>query len=192
MPNVAGWRLASIPRFLPDADIARIIACDGERPARLSHHPAVGPARASGERAAQLDDIDWRQGSIRLWQRLTRGTAAAHLRDRRRALAYIERGRSATGDTIPVYHRICAAVANRPASRSNAWSGALSALASAEPRVRISCATGGYGDAPPRRQPAGVSTVLRHRSQAMTAHYAKGRYRAAGGRRAALAGRSPC
>src|SRR6516225_5071294 len=32
MPNVAGWRLASIPRFLPDADIARLIgACNGER-----------------------------------------------------------------------------------------------------------------------------------------------------------------
>ncbi len=32
MPNAAGWRLASTPRFLPEADIARLIAaCDGER-----------------------------------------------------------------------------------------------------------------------------------------------------------------
>ncbi|MEF2074429.1 tyrosine-type recombinase/integrase [Consotaella aegiceratis] len=71
MPNAAGWQLASIPRFLSDADIARIIgACEGER--RLRDRAIILLLVRLGLRASEVarlgfGDIDWQQGSIRLF-----------------------------------------------------------------------------------------------------------------------------
>jgi integrase len=63
MPQAAGWRLASIPRFLPEDDIARVIAaCDGER--RLRDRAIILLLVRLGMRASEVarlgfDDIDW-------------------------------------------------------------------------------------------------------------------------------------
>jgi integrase/recombinase XerD len=98
MPNAAGWSLASTPRFLPEADITRLIAsCDGER--RLRDRAIILPLVRLGLRASEVarlsfDDFDWRQGNIRLHGKgrrqellpLTQETGDA-------ILAYIERGR---------------------------------------------------------------------------------------------------
>ena len=70
MPPAAGWRLASIPRALPEDDIARVIAaCDGER--RLRDRAIILLLVRLGMRASEVarlgfDDIDWRQGHLRL------------------------------------------------------------------------------------------------------------------------------
>lgn len=68
MPNVAGWRLASIPRcLLPDADIARIIGtCEGER--RLRDRAIILLLVRLGLRASEVarlsfGDIDWRRAA---------------------------------------------------------------------------------------------------------------------------------
>lgn len=72
IPTIAGWRLASLPPYLPAADVERILAtCD------------LGTARGARERAIllllarmglrvgdlcdmRLNDIDWEQATLRL------------------------------------------------------------------------------------------------------------------------------
>ncbi|MEI8703488.1 tyrosine-type recombinase/integrase [Mesorhizobium sp. ISC15] len=100
MPDAAGWRLASIPRFLPEADIARIIAaCDGER--RLRDRAIILLLVRLGLRASEVarlsfDDIDWLQGSIRLYGKGRREELLPLTQEVGDALiAYLERGRAA-------------------------------------------------------------------------------------------------
>jgi len=180
MPNVAGWRLASIPRFLPDADIARIIgACDGER--RLRDRAIILLLVRLGLRASEVarlsfDDIDWRQGTIRLCGKSRREELLPLTQEIGDALlAYIERGRPALA--IPALF-ITEYAPLRPIDRITVKCLVKRALkrAGVESRykgahiLRHSAATAmlRHGVSLP-----GVSMALRHRSQAMTAHYAK-------------------
>jgi site-specific recombinase XerD len=180
MPNVAGWRLASIPRFLPDADIARIIgACDGER--RLRDRAIILLLVRLGLRASEVarlsfDDIDWRRGSIRLCGKSRREELLPLTQEIGDSLiAYIERGRPALA-TPSLF--ITENAPLRPIDRSTVKCLVKRALkrGGVESRykgahiLRHSAATAmlRHGVSLP-----GVSTVLRHRSQAMTAHYAK-------------------
>lgn len=180
MPNVAGWRLASIPRFLPDADIARIIgACDGER--RLRDRAIILLLVRLGLRASEVarlgfDDIDWRQGSIRLWGKGRREELLPLTQEIGDALlAYIERGRPALATPTlfiteyaplrPIDRMTVKCLVKRALKRGGVESHYKGAHI-----LRHSAATAmlRHGVSLPD-----VSTVLRHRSQAMTAHYAK-------------------
>lgn len=180
MPNVAGWRLASIPRFLPDADIARIIgACNGER--RLRDRAIILLLVRLGLRASEVarlsfDDIDWRQGSIRLCGKGRREELLPLTQEIGDALlAYIERGRPALA--IPSLF-ITEYAPLRPIDRITVKDlvkralkrGGVQSRYKGAHILRHSAATAmlRHGVSLP-----GVSTVLRHRSQAMTAHYAK-------------------
>ena len=180
MPNVAGWRLASIPRFLPDADIARIIrACDGER--RLRDRAIILLLVRLGLRASEVarlsfDDIDWRQGTIRLCGKSRREELLPLTQEIGDALlAYIERGRPAlaipslfTTEYAPLrpIDRITVKCLVKRALKR----GGVDSRYKGAHILRHSAATAmlRHGVSLP-----GVSTVLRHRSQAMTAHYAK-------------------
>jgi integrase/recombinase XerD len=180
MPNFAGWRLASIPRFLPDADIARIIgACDGER--RLRDRAIILLLVRLGLRASEVarltfDDINWRQGTIRLCGKSRREELLPLTQEIGDALlAYIKRGRPAL--VIPsLFITECAPL--RPIDRVTVKCLVKRALkrGGVESRykgahiLRHSAATAmlRHGVSLP-----GVSTVLRHRSLAMTMHYAK-------------------
>jgi len=180
MPNVAGWRLASIPRFLPDADIARIIgACDGER--RLRDRAIILLLVRLGLRASEVarlsfDDIDWRQGSIRLCGKGRREELLPLTQEIGDALlAYIERGRPALATRFlfiteyaplrPIDRITVKDLVKRALKR-----GGVESRQKGAHILRHSAATAmlRHGVSLP-----GVSTVLRHRSQAMTAHYAK-------------------
>ena len=180
MPNVAGWRLASIPRFLPDADIARIIgACNGER--RLRDRAIILLLVRLGTRASEVarlsfDDIDWRQGSIRLRGKGRREELLPLTQEIGDALlAYIERGRPALATPFlfiteyallrPIDRIAVKCMVKRALKRAGVESRYKGAHI-----LRHSAATAmlRHGVSLP-----GVSTVLRHRSQAMTAHYAK-------------------
>jgi integrase len=180
MPNVAGWRLASIPRFLPDADIARIIgACGGER--RLRDRAIILLLVRLGLRASEVarlgfDDIDWRQGSIRLCGKSRREELLPLTQEIGDALlAYIERGRPALATPSlfiteyaplrPIDRITVKCLVRRALKR-----GGVESRYKGAHILRHSAATAmlRHGVSLP-----GVSTVLRHRSQAMTAHYAK-------------------
>ena len=180
MPKAATWRLTSIPRFLPDADIAAILAaCEGER--RLRDRAIILLLVRLGLRASEVarltfEDIDWRRGTIRLFGKGRREELLPLSQEVGDAIiAYIERARP-TAATRTLF---------------------LTEIAPLKPinRIAIKClATAAYrraGIDSPRKGAhilrhtaatamlrhgvslSDVGTVLRHRSAAMTAHYAK-------------------
>lgn len=72
IPTVAIWRLAALPRYLPAADVDRVIgACDettavGLRDRAVLLLLARLGLRAGDIRAMRMSDLDWRQGSVRV------------------------------------------------------------------------------------------------------------------------------
>ena len=72
IPTLAVWRLAAIPRYLPAADVERIIAaCSRATPLGLRDRAVILLLARLGLRAGdiagmQLTDIDWRQASVRV------------------------------------------------------------------------------------------------------------------------------
>ncbi len=180
MPNVAGWRLASIPRFLPDADIARIIgACDSER--RLRDRAIILLLVRLGLRASEVarlgfGDIDWRQGSIRLFGKGRREELLPLTQEIGDALlAYIERGRPALAvpslfiteyaPLRPIDRITVKCLVKRALER-----GGIESHYRGAHILRHSAATAMLRHGVSLTD---VGTVLRHRSPAMTAHYAK-------------------
>jgi integrase/recombinase XerD len=180
MPQAAGWRLTSIPRFLPDDAIARVIgACDGER--RLRDRAIILLLVRLGMRASEVaqlgfDDIDWRQGTLRLRGKGRREELLPLSQEVGDALiAYIERGRPAFAARAiflteyaplrPVDRIAIKCVVRRTLKRSGVecrYKGAhvlRHSAATAMLRHGVTLAD--------------VGTVLRHRSLAMTVHYAK-------------------
>ena len=72
IPTLAMWRLSSLPRYLPAADIERIIkACGQDTPVGLRDRAVILLLARLGLRAGdiarmELTDIDWRQASVRV------------------------------------------------------------------------------------------------------------------------------
>ena len=180
MPNAAGWRLASTPQFLPEADITRLIAaCDGER--RLRDRAIILLLVRLGLRASEVarlsfDDIDWRQGNIRLHGKGRREELLPLTQEIGDAiLAYIERGRpilairavflSEIAPLRPIDRITIKCLVNRALKRAGVESAHKGAHI-----LRHSAATTMLRHGVSL---TGVGTVLRHRAPAMTAHYAK-------------------
>ena len=180
IPQAAGWRLASIPRFLAEDDIARIIAaCDGER--RLRDRAIILLLVRLGMRASEvarlgLNDIDWRQCSIRLHGKGRREELLPLSQEVGDALiAYIERTRPTFAARAlflteyaplrPIDRGTIKCVVRRALERAGVESQYKGAHV-----LRHSAATSMLRHGVSL---AGVATVLRHRSPAMTAHYAK-------------------
>lgn len=180
MPKAATWRLTSIPRFLPDADIAAILAaCEGER--RLRDRAIILLLVRLGMRASEVarltfDDIDWHEGYIRLLGKARQVELLPLSQEVGDAIiAYIERTRPAT----PVRALFLTEIAPlRPINRI-----VVKCLATAAyRRAGVDCPHKGAhilrhtaATAMLRHgvSLADVGTVLRHRAAAMTAHYAK-------------------
>jgi integrase/recombinase XerD len=72
VPRVPTWRLAKLPRYLPDDDVERIIeACDRPSPVALRDRAMLLLLARLGLRAGdvvglRLGDIDWGQGRLRV------------------------------------------------------------------------------------------------------------------------------
>jgi site-specific recombinase XerD len=72
VPRVPTWRLAKLPRYLPDSDVERLIAaCDRKSPVALRDRAMLLLLARLGLRAGdivalRLGDIDWGQGRIRV------------------------------------------------------------------------------------------------------------------------------
>jgi integrase len=176
----ANWQLASTPRFLDLDDIDRIIAaCGGED--RLRDKAVVLLLARLGLRASEvanltLAQIDWANGRLTVagksrreeWLPLTQEIGDA-------MIAYIERARSRSpisrvfitgvAPVRPLTRVAVKCIVRRALSRAGIDSAHRGAHV-----LRHSAATAMLRHGVSL---AGVGAVLRHRSPAMTAHYAK-------------------
>lgn len=180
MPDAANWRLTSIPRFITGDDVERVIAaCAGEH--RLRDRAIILLLARLGLRASEVaglsfGDVDWAGGRIRLLGKSRREEYLPLTQE--------------VGDAILAY-----LMGSRPKLRSNHLF--ITEYAPLRPvgRIAVKCivrrALGRAGvestckGAHVLRHSAatamlrhgvslgGVGAVLRHRSPAMTAHYAK-------------------
>lgn len=184
VPVVPQWRLSSLPRYLPEADVEKVIAsCDpattlGKRDRAVLLLLARLGLRGGDVCALRLDDVDWREATLRVRGKGRREIRLPLPQDAGDALLdYLEHGRPSSDDD----HVFVRAYAPHNAFKvSSAIScivrAALERAAIAHPPsrganlLRHSAATamlraGASLDA--------IGTVLRHRSANTTAHYAK-------------------
>ena len=184
VPTVPLWRLSSLPRYLEDADVERVVqSCDLSKPQGLRDHAIVLLLARLGLRggdivAMMLSDVDWIHGTLRVLGKGRRETLLPLPQEVGDAvLAYLERGRP-RADTQRMFVTVHAPI--RPFATS----------ATVSDTVRFALLRAGIHDAPTRgahllRHSAAtsmlragssldtISTVLRHQSQDMTAYYAK-------------------
>lgn len=181
VPTVPHWRLSTLPRYLPMADVERLIAsCDPATPAGIRDKAillllARLGLRAGDVLAMRFDDISWEEGTMRVRGKGRREICLPLPQDAGDALLdYMTRVRPNVG-----YDRIFL--------RTFAPFRPLSAVAGV---VRWGLKRAGITDAPSRgarllRHSAATSmlragatldaigSVLRHRSPDTTVHYAK-------------------
>lgn len=182
VPKVPTWRLARLPRYLPDEDIERIVAAtDRESPtARRDRSMLLLLARlglrASDVIALRLGDIDWEEGRVRVAGKSRRETALPLPQDVGDAiLRYLEAERPSAA-TDRIFLTVCAPI--RPITSSGLHDVLVRAIERAGVQspslgthvLRYSLATrllrqGATLDA--------IGAVLRHRDVESTALYAK-------------------
>ena len=181
---VLQWRLSALPRYLPTADVERVIAtCDGGDPLDLRDRAALLLLARLGLRAGdvcglRLGDFDWAAGTVRVCGKSRRSVRLPLPQDVGDAvLAYIEKGRPAVVEDR-LFLRSTAPY--RPFTTSSSISyivtRALRRARIEDPPskgaglLRHSAATAMLRGGATLEA---VGAVLRHRSLDMTAHYAK-------------------
>ncbi len=181
VPTVPHWRLSALPRYLPMADVERLIAsCAVTTPAGIRDRAILLLLARLGLRAGDIlamrfDDIDWAEGTLRVCGKSRREVCLPLPQDAGDALLdYLNRARPKVG-----YDQIFlrAFAPYRPVR-------AISTV------VRLGLERAGITDAPSHgarllRHSAAtgmlragatldaVGVVLRHRSTDTTMHYAK-------------------
>jgi len=180
VPRFANWQSASVPRFLAADDIERAIAaCEGE--SRLRDRAIVLLLARLGLRASEvanlkLNDIDWKNGRLAIagktrleeWLPLTQEIGDAIIAYLERARPHLPTSRVFFTDFAPI-GPLTRSTVKCIVRRTLLRAGIKSAHQGAHV-LRHSAATAML------RQGislSGVGTVLRHRSPAMTQHYAK-------------------
>tara|TARA_R110000772_G_C13298622_1_gene438687 strand:+ start:129 stop:1355 length:1227 start_codon:yes stop_codon:yes gene_type:complete len=180
MPDAANWPLTSIPRYISGDDVERVIvACAGER--RLRDRAIILLLARLGLRASEVanlafGDMDWAGGRIRLLGKSRREEYLPLTQEVGDAiLAYLKRSRpKLASDRLflteyaplrPVGRIAVKCLVRRALIRAGVESACQGAHvlrhSAATEMLRHGVSLGG------------VSAVLRHRSPAMTAHYAK-------------------
>jgi site-specific recombinase XerD len=184
IPSVANWRLSALPRYLMADDVERVIAaCDTSKPHGVRDRAILLLLARLGLRAGdifamRIDDIDWREATLRVRGKGRREVRLPLPQDAGDALlAYLVEARPRLNiDRI----FLCANAPIRPLATSSGVSDI----------VRLALQRAGISNSPSRganllRHSAAtamlragatldaISTVLRHRSSDTTAHYAK-------------------
>ncbi len=184
VPPILQWRLSALPRYLPTADVERMIAACGQATSLdLRDRAALLLLARLGLRAGdacnlRLDDFDWAAGTVCVCGKSRRSVRLPLPQDVGDAvLAYIENGRPAvsedrlflrskapyrpftTSSSIPY---IVARALRRAGIEDPPSTGASLLRHSAATTMLRAGAT-----------LEAVGAVLRHRSLDMTAHYAK-------------------
>lgn len=103
IPVLAHWRLASLPRYLPEADVELLIAsCDRTTPIGRRDRAILLLLARLGLRAGdivqlRLTDLDWRDGSIRVCGKGRRDVRLPLTAEVGQALVtYLQKGRPST------------------------------------------------------------------------------------------------
>jgi site-specific recombinase XerD len=182
VPTFAMWRLSTLPRYLPSADVERVIAaCHRDTAVGLRDRAAILLLARLGLRAGDilnmdLSDIDWVHASVRVSGKshtevrlpLTQEVGDA-------VLEYLRRGRPPTTDRH-IFVTMQAPVGPLHTSSVSAIVARAIARAGVESRfrgahvLRHSAATDMLRQGASLQQ---VGAVLRHRYLDTTAHYAK-------------------
>ena len=183
VPTIAMWRLSALPRYLPAADIERVIAgCDGNTAVGLRDRTAVLlmarlGLRAGDVRTMDLSDIDWRHASVRVLGKshaevklpLTQEVGEA-------LLEYLRHGRPPVQSTTRVFVTMQApwkplevSAVSGIVARAIARAGIKARFRGAHV-LRHSAATAMLREGANLQQ---IGAVLRHRYLDTTAHYAK-------------------
>lgn len=184
IPTIPQWRLSALPRYLNGEDVDRLIAsCDLATPQGVRDRAILLLLARLGLRAGdildmRLDDIDWREGALRVRGKARREMCLPLPQDAGDALLdYLRDGRPRV-------------VCDRVFLRSVAPHRAFAQSSTVSSVVRHALERAGINDAPSQganllRHSAATSmlragatldsigTVLRHRSIDTTAHYAK-------------------
>jgi len=184
VPTVPQWRLSALPRYLPPADVERLIAsCDLTKPHGIRDKAILLLLARLGLRAGdilgmRLDDIAWDQGTLRVRGKGRREVRLPLPQDAGNALlGYLEKARPRVDD-------------DRIFLRSSAPYRPFAGPCAISDVVRLALERAGITDPPSRganllRHSAAtamlragatldaIGTVLRHRSADTTAHYAK-------------------
>ena len=184
VPSVPEWRLSSLPRYISDDEVNRVVAsCNLNTPVGIRNHAILLLLSRLGLRAQdivnlRIDDIDWHDGSIRVTGKSARTANLPLPQDVGDALLlYIEKARPrATEERV----FMCVRAPHRPFAGSGSISSlvfyALKRAGVTSPSnqgahlLRHSAATSML------RSGAGLDTVgaiLRHGSHDTTAIYAK-------------------
>jgi integrase/recombinase XerD len=182
VPTLAMWRLSALPRYLPTADIERVIAaCDRETAVGLRDRAAILllarlGLRAGDIRQMDLADIDWTHASIRVSGK-SRYEATLPLTQEvgDAVLEYLRKGRPPVqgthlfvrmqGPWKPLHVSAVSAIVARAIARAGVQTPFHGAHV-----LRHSAATEMLRQGATLQQ---VGAVLRHRYLDTTAHYAK-------------------
>lgn len=180
VPRFANWQLASIPSFLAAEDVERAIAaCEGE--SRLRDRAIVLLLARLGLRASEvanlkLTDVDWKDGRLAIAGKSRREELLPLTQEVGDAIiAYIEQARP----RLPTPRLFCTEFAPiRPLTRTTVkcivrrtlMRAGIKSIHRGAHVLRHSAATAMLRQGVSL---SGVGTVLRHRSPAMTQHYAK-------------------
>jgi integrase/recombinase XerD len=184
VPAIPQWRLSALPRYLPAADVERLItSCDLTKPhgirdkAILLLLARLG-LRAGDIRGMRLSDVEWNEGALRVRGKGRREVRLPLPQDAGDALLdYLERARPRVDD-------------DRMFLRSSAPYRPFAGPCAVSDVVRLALKRAGIASPPSRgtnllRHSAAtgmlragatldaIGAVLRHRSTDTTAHYAK-------------------
>jgi integrase/recombinase XerD len=184
VPPVLQWRLSALPRYLPTADVERVIAtCDGDDPLDLRDRAVLLLLGRLGLRAGdvcdlRLGDFDWAAGTISVCGKSRRSVRLPLPQDVGDAvLAYLKNGRRTVAeDRLFLRTRAPYRPFATSCSISNIVARALRRAGIADPPfkgaglLRHSAATTMLREGATLQA---VGALLRHRSLDMTAHYAK-------------------
>ena len=181
VPAVAGWRGGGLPKALPDGQVAALLAaCDRETATGRRDYAVLVLLSRLGLRACEvsaleLDDIDWRAGTVTVRGKGRRDEQLPLPADAGEALAgYLRGGRAAGGASRRVFLLSRAPGGGMSADAVKAVvrnAGRRAGLPGAGAhRLRHSAATRMLRAGAPLAE---IGQVLRHRSMSTTAIYAK-------------------
>ena len=182
VPTLAMWRLSALPRYLPAADVERVIAsCDRETAVGIRDRAVILLLARLGLRAGdvlQMDvrDIDWGSASIRVSGKSRRETKLPLTQEVGDAiLEYLQKGRPPVQGTHLFVRMLAPWSPLRTSSVSGMVARAIARAGVEAPFhgahvLRHSAATEMLRQGATLQQ---VGAILRHRYLDTTAHYAK-------------------
>lgn len=183
IPTIAGWRLSALPRYLPAADVDRVLAACDPKTAVGSRDRAILlllsrlGLRAGDIYALRLGDIDWTQATVQVFGKSRRGVQLPLSQEVGDALMHYLAMRPAVKSDY-VFLRVRAPIrpfAKNTTAVSNIVKCAIHRAGVCAPAhgahlLRHSAATKLLAEGASLES---IAVLLRHRSLDTTAHYAK-------------------